>query len=250
MFIINIGILTDGEEMFSFVLQSLTDYFYLEGNVINGYLIAYLSLNTLWVHIPILIIIVTTHIFSSEFEYGTIKVMLTQPVSRIQVILSKIFTMTIFNFLFMVIVAIFALFPSIWLFGSGDVMVFIDGIQFILEETFMKRFMGSILFSVIAMLAFSSLSMFFALWFRNTLTTILVSFGILIVFTLFQTFVFGMFSSWQPFLFTYHISKWQLFFMSEIPKQSILNSIYFLSCMSLVFILLSIFKFKRMRITE
>ena len=100
------------------------------------------------------------------------------------------------------------------------------------------------------MIAFSSMAMYFAIWFKNTLTAILISLGILILFTLLQTFVLGMFSSWQPFLFTYHIAKWQLFFVHEIPAQSILNSVYFLSLMSMFFMGLSYLKFNKMNITE
>ena len=250
MLIINLGLYTDGEELFGFLLQSISEYFFIEGNVLNGYLIAYLSLNTLWVHIPILIIIVTAYMFSNEFEYGTIRVLLTQPISRVQLIVAKIITMLVYIVCYMAVVALFALFPAVQIFGKGDVMVFIDGIQFILEASFIKRFFGAIVFAAIAMTAFSSMAMFFALWFKNTLTAILVSFGILILLTLFQSFVFGIFSSWQPFLFTYHISKWQLFFMSEIPKQSILNSVYFLTGMSVVFMMLSVVRFKKMTISE
>ncbi len=100
------------------------------------------------------------------------------------------------------------------------------------------------------MIAFSSMTMYFALVFKNTLTAILLSLGILILLTLLQTFVFGIFSSWQPFLFTYHIAKWQLFFVNEIPVKSILNSVYFLLAMSAVFIGFSMYKFKKMNISE
>lgn len=249
MLIINLGLYTDSGELFGFLLEPITDYFYLDGNVINGYLIAYLALNTLWVHIPILIVIVTTYIFSSEFEYGTIKVLLTQPISRTNLLIAKTITMIVYIVLFMMVVALFALIPAIIIFGTGDIMVFIDGVQFILEDSFLYRFFGSIVFSVIAMIAFSSMAMYLALWFKNTLTAILISFGVLILFTLLQTFVFGIFSSWQPFLFTYHISKWQLFFSSEIPKESILNSVYFLIGMSIVFMVLSKIRFNKMTVS-
>lgn len=250
MLIINIGLFTDGEEIFSFFLQPLKEYFIIEGTIINGYLIAYLALNTLWVHIPILIIIVTTYIFSSEFEYGTIRVLLTQPISRNSLLSAKIISMIIFIICFMAIVALFALVPAVLLFGTGDVIVFIDGIQFIQEDGFLTRYFSTIVFSIISMVAFSSLSMYLALWFKNTLTSILISLGILIVLTLLQTFVFGIFSSWQPFLFTYHFSKWQLFFVNNIPLSSILNSVYFLLGMSIFFIGLSYYKFNKLNISE
>ena len=250
MLIINIGLYTDGEEFFAFLLRSINDYFFIEGKVINGYLIAYLALNSLWVHIPILIIIVTTHIFSGEFEYGTIRVLLTQPISRVQLLTAKIISMIIFIICFMLVVSIFALVPSVLLFGKGDVIVFIDGIQFIQESGFLKRFFSTIIFAIIAMVAYSSLAMYLALWFKNTLTAILISLGILIVFTLIQTFVFGIFSSLHPFLFTYHISKWQMFFINDVPLKSIFNSIYFLMGMSLIFMGLSYVKFNKQTISE
>ena len=250
MLIINLGLYSDGEELFSFLLQPLREYFFIEGAVINGNLIAYLSLNTLWVHIPLLTIIVTTYIFSSEFEYGTIRVLLTQPISRNSLFTAKIVSMIIYIICFMAIVAVFALVPAVLLFGTGDVIVFIDGIQFIQEDGFLTRFFSTIVFSIISMVAFSSLSMYLALWFKNTLTSILISLGILIVLTLLQTFVFGIFSSWQPFLFTYHFSKWQLFFVNEVPLSSILNSVYFLVGMCIFFMGLSYYKFNKLNISE
>ncbi len=250
MMVINLGLYSDGEALFDFFLQTINEYFYIDGNVINGYLIAYLALNTLWVHIPVLIIIVTAHIFSGEFELGTIRLLLTQPISRNNLLIAKIISMIIYNFCFMLIIAVFAVIPSVLLFGTGDVIVFIDGIQFIQEVTFLGRYTYTVLFATLAMVAFSSMTMYFAILFKNTLTAILLALGILILFTLLQTFVFGIFSSWQPFLFTYHIAKWQLFFVSEIPFISILDSVYYLSGMTLVFIILSLVKFNRMNISE
>jgi len=100
------------------------------------------------------------------------------------------------------------------------------------------------------MIAFSCLGMVFSLFFKNTLTSILLSMGILILSTLLQKFVFGLFSAWQPFLFSYHFSKWQLFFMDELPMASIAQSLVFMVGMIVVLYLISHFKFNRMNITQ
>lgn len=250
MLIINLGLYTDGQKIFDFLLESINEYFLVQGKVINGYLITYLALNTLWVHIPILIVIVSAHIFASEFEMGTIRLLLTQPISRRHLFLAKLVSLIIFNCCFMLMVALFALVPALLLFGKGDVIVFIDGIQFVQEATFMGRLFYALLFSTLAMIAFSCLSMFFSLLFKNTLTSILLSLGILILFTLLQKFVFGIFSAWQAFIFTHHFAKWQLFFVNEIPIASIWSSVYFLVAMCLVLILLSMLKFEKMNISE
>lgn len=250
MLVIDLGLYSDGEELFNYLLQAINDYFYLEGNLVNGYLISYLALNTLWVHLPVLIVIVTSHIFAGEFEYGTIRLLLTQSPSRTKCLIAKFLAMVIYVICFMLIVALAALIPSISIFGTGDVVVFIDGVQFILESSFLNRFFQTLVFATLAMVAFSSLAMIFAIWFRNTLTAILVSLGILILLTLLQTFVFGIFSSWQPFLFSYHMSKWQLFFVSDIPYDSILNSVIYLILMIGICFTVCLIKFKRMNITE
>lgn len=250
MLIINLGLFTDGQKIFDFLLESINEYFLVQGKVINGYLITYLALNTLWVHIPILIVIVSAHIFASEFEMGTIRLLLTQPIARRHLFLAKLVSLIVFNCCFMMMVALFALVPALLLFGKGDVIVFIDGIQFVQESTFMGRLFFALLFSTLSMIAFSCLSMFFSLLFKNTLTSILLSLGILILFTLLQKFVFGIFSAWQSIIFTHHFAKWQLFFVNEIPVEGIWSSVYFLIGMCLVLILLSMVKFEKMNISE
>ncbi|MFD1314690.1 ABC transporter permease subunit [Namhaeicola litoreus] len=250
MLIIDLGLYNDGKDLFDFLLQSIQENFYIEGNIVNGYLISYLALNTLWVHLPILVVIVTAYIFSGEFEMGTIRTMLTQPIKRKELLLAKIGAMLLFVLLFMLLSGFMALVPSVLFFGLGDVIVFIDGIQFIQESTYLLRYLKALFFGTLGMFAFTCMAMYFAIYFRNTLTAVLLVLGLLIVSTLLQTFVFGFFSHWQPFLFTYHMAKWQLFFVDEVPKSSINQSILFLTLMALFFIVLSFRKFQKMQITE
>ena len=250
MVIINFGLYVEGENILGFILQPLKDYFLVQGNILNGYLIAYFSLNTLWVHIPVLVIIVSAHIFSGEFEMGTIKLLLTQPISRQQLMLSKIAVMWFYNVLFMLVVAIFALVPAVMIFGTGDVMVFNNGLQFLLEASFGWRYGLAVVFAVLGMTAFSSLAMYCAIYFKNTLTAILLSFGILILHTLFQSFTFEVTSVWQNLLVTYHMSNWQQLFVTDVPWNEILISVSFLCIFTLVFCMLSVMKFNRLNITE
>jgi len=250
MLIIDLGLYNDGKDLFNFLLQSIEENFYIEGHIVNGYLISYLALNTLWVHLPVLVVIVTAYIFSGEFEMGTIRTLLTQPIKRKKLLAAKISAMLLFVFLFMILSGFMALIPSVLFFGSGDVIIFIDGIQFIQESTYLLRYIKALFFATLAMFAFTCMAMYFAIYFRNTLTAILLALGLLIVSTLLQTFVFGFFSHWQPFLFTHHMAKWQLFFVDDVPKQSILQSILFLCVMALFFIVLSFRKFEKMQITE
>ena len=181
---------------------------------------------------------------------GTIKLLLTQPISRQQLMLSKIAVMWFYNVLFMLVVAIFALVPAVMIFGTGDVMVFNNGLQFLLEASFGWRYGLAVVFAVLGMTAFSSLAMYCAIYFKNTLTAILVSFGILILHTLFQSFTFEVTSVWQNLLVTYHMSNWQQLFVTDVPWNEILISVSFLCIFTLVFCMLSVMKFNRLNITE
>lgn len=250
MLIINLGMLMEGEKIFDFLLESISEYFIVDGEILNGYLVTYLAMNTLWVHIPVLIVIIAASIFAVEFETGTIRLLLTQPISRGRLLQAKVMAMVVYNFVFMLLTVLAALIPAYLLFGTGDLVVFLDGVQFIQEATFLKRLALSLTFATISMIAFSSLGMIFSLFFKNTLTSILLSMGVLILSTLLQKFVFGLFSAWQPLLFSYHFSKWQLFFMDEIPYHSILESLGFMLGMILILYLISYFKFKKMNITQ
>ncbi len=250
MLIINLGMYMEGQKIFDFLLESISEYFIVSGEILNGYLVTYLALNTLWVHIPVLIVIIAASIFAVDFEIGTIRLLLTQPISRGRLLWAKGIALVVYNFVFMLLTVLAALLPAVLLFGTGDVVVFLDGIQFIQESTFLSRLGMSFAFATVSMIAFSCLGMVFSLLFKNTLTSILLSMGILILSTLLQKFVFGVFSGWQPLLFSYHFSKWQLFFMDSIPYGSILESLGFMLAMIFILSLISVLKFKKMNITQ
>ena len=76
-----------------FGLQSFSDSFDIEGNLMNGYLMAYIILQLLLVHVPLLIALVAGDMFSGEAAQGTLRVILTKPLSRAKLILAK-FTAT------------------------------------------------------------------------------------------------------------------------------------------------------------
>ena len=76
------GLKSEGNNALAFIFQSLDKNFEVQGNVLNGYLACFLILNTLWIHVPVLIAIVTGDLFSSELENGTIRILMTRPISR------------------------------------------------------------------------------------------------------------------------------------------------------------------------
>ena len=72
----------DGKNYMQFGMQSFTDSFDINGNIMNGYLMAYIILQLMLVHVPLLISLVAGDMISGEAAQGTLRVLLTKPISR------------------------------------------------------------------------------------------------------------------------------------------------------------------------
>jgi ABC-2 type transport system permease protein len=245
-----LGLYIEGEHLIDFLLQSLHDYFIIEGNLVNGNLVAYVLLNALWVHIPILLVIVSADMISGEHEAGTIRLLMSRDISRSQLIFSKFIVSLIYVSTFMLFLYASVLLPAHWIFGSGDLIVLVDGIQIILASEAPLRFLAAIAFGTLSMLAFTTMSLFFSAYFRNTLMAILISLGLLILSTLLHSFAFGMFQPISQWLFTHHMSNWQLLFIREVPLDQVWYSVIYLSVMILVFLSGTILYYRKIQITS
>ena len=250
MFLINLGMAIDGQKMIDLLIKPLSEQFIISGNLVNGYLIAYVALNMLWVHIPILLVIVTGDLVSGEFDSGTIRLMLCSTYTRSQWLTAKIVAALIYIFFFMLFSGVMMIVPAHLVFGSGDLLVFNAGIQVIEEKEVLWRFLLALLYGTMGMMTFASISILFSVLLRNSLAAILVSLGILIVSTLLQTFGMGIFESWQNLLFTWHMAQWQNLFVNDVDIIPLIKSLGVL-LVHMVFVLsIAFISFKRMKITE
>jgi ABC-2 type transport system permease protein len=244
------GLKSEGNNALAFIFQSLDKNFEVQGTILNGYLASFLILNTLWIHIPILITIVTGDLFSSELENGTIRILMTRPISRSHVALSKHFTAIIFVFFFILCYGIISIIPALFLFGKGDLIVAFNGLQIIDEYQLPLRFLGAFGFAFLAMTTLAILSVTVSFFVKKSLVSILITLGFIIISTLLQTLSGSLFTGWEFFLITYHFSQWQLFFYTDIDYGAIANSTIWLLSFSIVCIVISIIRFKFLKITE
>src|SRR5215216_2965127 len=106
---IHIGFYVDGENYLGFALQSLTKSFAVEGKVLNGYFMCFVILQLLLVHVPLLIALVSGDMVSGEANMGTLRLLLTKPISRSMFLLSKFIAAAVYTFLLLVWVAFLAL---------------------------------------------------------------------------------------------------------------------------------------------
>lgn len=244
------GLKSEGENALDYLFQSLGDNFLMQGTILNGYMVSFLILNTLWIHIPVLIVIITGDLFSSELESGTIRLLMTRPIGRNSFALAKFCTAVIYVFIFIVIFSFISIGIALIMFGHGDLIVAFNGLQIILEKDLLWRFLLAFGYAFLAMSTFAIFSVAVSFFTRKSLVAILITLGVVIISTLLQTLAASLFMGWEFFLITYHFSQWQLFFYSEINWISLLNSISWLIGFSTICIIVSLIRFNTLKITE
>lgn len=244
------GLKSEGENALQYILKSLDRNFIVNGKILNGYLATFIILNTLWIHIPVLIVIVTGDLFSSELEGGTIRILLTRPIQRYKLVLVKQLTALIFIVVFLLFWMLITLWPSIILFGRGDLVVIFNGLQILEEKDLLWRFLAAFGFAFLGMGSFAIFSVTISFFTRRSLVTILITLGVLVISTLLQTLAPSIFRGWESFLLTHHLAQWQLFFYTDIDWGSIQKSVIWLLSFSLICIIASLVRFNRLKITE
>lgn len=239
------AMLWEGQTMHEFLTKNLSDAFYMQGNLVNGYLMTYLILNFLWVHVPLLIVIVTGDLFSGEAHGGTFRLILSRPVSRGQLVVAKYIAAWVYTLLLMILFAISSLGLGLLLFGTGDLMVIFNSINIIPESDLMWRFLFAFLFGILSMLAVASLSLLLSSMANNSLGPILVTMAIIILFSMISTFDFSVFRLVKPFLLTTYLDSWQRFFSFEINTAKIIRDGSILILHTVLFMVITLLYFRK-----
>ncbi|HSG67635.1 MAG TPA: ABC transporter permease subunit [Bacteroidales bacterium] len=239
------AMLWEGQSMYEFLTKNLSDAFYMQGNLVNGYLMTYLVLNFLWVHIPLLIVIVTGDLFAGEAHGGTFRLILSRPVSRTGIVSAKFIAGIVYTLVLMVIFALASLGLGLLLFGSGDLMVIFDSVTILPESDILWRFMAAFAYGLIGMVTIASLSMLLSSMASNSLGPILSTMAIIILFTMMSTFGFSFFRHVKPFLLTSYLDSWQMFFSFDPDLALIAKNAAILLLHSLVFYFATLLYFGR-----
>ncbi|MFZ1282429.1 MAG: ABC transporter permease, partial [Ignavibacteriaceae bacterium] len=87
--IIHTAMVFEGKDTLDFMTRNIQQSFVFVGNLLNAYLVSYLILTSLAVHIPFLIGLVAGDLLAGEATAGTYRMLITRPVSRTQIITSK-----------------------------------------------------------------------------------------------------------------------------------------------------------------
>jgi ABC-2 type transport system permease protein len=241
----------DGSSFISFVTSSFEQTLSFNGNILNGNLIAFIILQMLIIHIPLLVALVTGDLISGEAAMGTVRMLASKPISRTSIVLSKFIAGAVYTLILTIWLGFLALIVAKWIFGTGDLIVLnSDGLVILQEQDIMWRYGLAFIVAFLSLLTISTLSICLSAFADNSIGPIVSTMAIIILFTIIGSLDVSVFDSIKPYLFTTHMASWRSFFEDPIPMNKIIQSVVILLAHNVILVIVAIVKFNKKDITS
>ena len=215
----------DGSSYMNLMLQNVQDSFELDkSKAINGYFMCYIILNTLLVQVPILVTLIAGDAISGEANMGTLRLMLTKPYSRSQILFVKFLAAFLFTVFLLIWIAILSLFLSLFIFGADDMLIFrVKGdesqILQISKEDVLWRYFAAFGYAAVALTVIASLGILLSVFAENSIGPIVATVCIVLFFTIVSNINVPIIdNNIKPWLFTSYMVGWKGFFYIGIDN--------------------------------
>lgn len=224
--LVHLAMYLEGQNSLDFITRDLRQSFLLVGNLLNGYWISYIILNVIAVHIPFLITLVAGDLLAGEATAGTYRLLITRPISRMQIVTSKFLTGFSYSALLILWLAIVSLVIGILVFGTGELLVVRSEMIIIFDKSdIFWRFLLAYGFAILGMTVVCSLAFFFSSLVENAIGPIITTMAVIIIFIIISAIDVEIFRSFKPYLFTNYILNWKEFFNDPLDMNKIINSV-------------------------
>lgn len=244
--ILHLAMHFEGSNTINSLTQGIQQSFVFVGNLLNGYFLSYLILNSLAIHVPFLIALVTGDLLAGEATAGTYRLLLVRPVSRTQVITAKFLAGILYTCLLILWLAFLSLIVGIIIFGTGELLVFGgDGIVIFEKSDILWRFLLAYGFAALGMSVIATLAFLFSSLVENSIGPIVTTMAVIIVFLIISNIQIDFFQTIKPYLFTNYILSWRLFFDSPLDASEIIKAVSILFAHIVVLFSITLLVFKR-----
>ncbi len=220
--IIQLGLKFDGRSYLELMMSSLSDSFFIPyGMIMNGYLVAFVILNTLLIQVPLLVALVAGDIIAGEANMGTLRLLVIRPVSRTRLLLVKFYASVIYTVLLLAWMALLALFLSMLLFGTNDMMIARNTVmEQIKSSDVLWRYIAAFGYATVALSTVAALAFLLSVFAENSIGPIVSTISIVIVLTILSEMRIPLYDNTvKPWLFTSHMLAWKGFFYSKSDGQ-------------------------------
>lgn len=212
-----------GSTILDLLLDSLKQSFYFEGTLLNGNLIMYIVLNSLWFNVPLILMIITSGFLTDEYKDGTLQTVMLQAVKKKQFILAKYIVAILFTMVVMVFMMLTTFALAYTIFGKGDLIVYIGTLNFFESAEAFRRICFSFISGAIAMVFYNIAGMTFAIFIKESSKTWIVAALFLVVTNLLLKVDLGG-SKLNNLFFPKLVDTWQQLFVYEVDWGHILSN--------------------------
>jgi ABC-2 type transport system permease protein len=244
--IIEFALYVDGASYIEFIFQQLESFLSIEGKVLNGYLVCFIILQTLIIQMPLLVALVTGDVISGEAANGTLRLLLTRPVSRSEVVMAKYIAGSFYVLLLLLLLGALALGGSLLLFGEGDLIILKSETIIVLKSNdVLWRFYAAFGIAFLSLSVISSFSLMLSCFTDNSIGPIILTMAVIVIFTIIGSFDLPLFDHIKPFLFTSYMIVWRNMFDQPVDWSIMQTSILVLILHILLFLGVSLYYFNR-----
>lgn len=243
--IIQINLYFYGDNYIEHLTKGLSNSFFISGNLLNGFLIGHLVLNAMFILFPLTIVLIAGEMLAGEATAGTYRLIITRPVSRFKILVSKFIAGGIYTTSILVWMIFVSLIISLLIFGKGELIVVKDGLNIFAQDDVFWRFGLGYLHIFWSMMLVFSLTFLFSSFVENAIGPIIATMSILILLIIISQLPLDLAQQAKPYIFTNYMLDWNSFFSYSIDWTSQINSTLFLFSHSLVFFMITIFIFLR-----
>ena len=244
--LVQLALYVDGETYLDFMMLSINTTFMVEGKQMNGYLVFLIILQTLLVHVPLLISLVAGDLVAGEANMGTLRLLVSKPVSRSGLLISKFLAACIYTLLLLSFMALLGLGGSVLLFGTSDLLVFKSDVLVLIDRSdVLWRYAAAYAFAGLSMITVAALAFLFSVFADNSIGPIIAAMSVIILFTILTTMDIPFFNAIKPYLFTNHMLNWKGFFDRPVDGSEVLKSVLVLLAHIVFFVSLAIYSFRR-----
>lgn len=228
--LIQLALVINGKDYVKFMVSDLEDTLDIPYEQINnGYWIAFNILNILLIHVPVLVALVTGDIVAGEASMGTLRLLITKPISRTNVVLTKFLACVIYTVILLLWMAFLSLLISVLLFGTNDLVVAKENMLLQIEKAdILWRYFCAFGFAIISLIVVAALSFMLSVLSENSIGPIVATVAIIIVFTIISELRVPLYDKTvKPYLFITHMLGWKGFFYidTDADGQTIRGSI-------------------------
>jgi ABC-2 type transport system permease protein len=216
----------DGTNYLNLMLQNVDVDFDLDKvKAINGYFMCYIILNTLLVQVPILVALIAGDAISGEANMGTLRLLLTKPIGRVQIIMAKFLASVVFTVALLLWMAVCALLLSLMIFGADDMTIFrVKGdeslIMIITKDDVLWRYFAAFGYATVALTVIAALALLLSVFAENSIGPIVASVCIVIVCTVVTNINVPIIDrNVKPWLFTSDLVGWKGFFYIKVDEE-------------------------------